>query len=792
MHDLELERDAVALFERALEIDENGSDEWIAARAADRPELLSRVTAMMQAHRRAMMRTGAATDALEEEAPPERIGAYRITALIGRGGMGSVYRGERMTGDFEHVVAIKIIKPGLLSETLVERFRRERQLLAGLSHPNIAHLHDGGETESGSPYFVMEHVDGLPLLQWVEERRPSRAERLRLFRDICGAVAFAHRSLIVHRDLTPSNVLITHEGVVKLIDFGIAKPADDEPDLSERPSVGSLSLTPGYAAPERMTSSGVTTATDIYSLGKVLAKLVLPEPGDRELKAIIARATANDPIDRYPTADALSMDLSAWESGFPVAAAAGGRRYAARKFIGRHRFGLATAAAALLLLLAGFGITLDAYSRAEAARRAESARFEELRSLARYMLFELNGRLERVAGNTEARVTLANRAQHYLSALASSPGADEDLKLEAAQGLVALARAQGVPAQPNLGDTERARANLQKAISMLRRLQLPPTVKAADLAQALVSLAMIQAHADSNIKGADTLLAEARSLLAAVPAGGRLESWHLARRQLRHGQLEMTTLGQRPDEMLRIADLVEAEIDQWPARMRRSREADFDRAFALYHRGLHGYFTDKLDPAIPMLRRAERMYLALDRALPNDPAVLYAMLWNAYVGYGTASGVPGRKADAAHFLDLAIRTSERLLQIEANDHSLKSFAGNLRQIEAQALSEKGDHRGAAALQAEVISLYQGALGPGRRAAPLNRLANAQVAMGDIARAAGDRTLACSSYRAARADIAELKQRDELFGFVESHRSGLDANIARCARGAPLSEMMIFN
>jgi serine/threonine-protein kinase len=197
-----------------------------------------------------------------------------------------------------------------------------------------------------------------------------------------------------------------------------------------------------------MTSSAVTTASDIYSLGKLLEKLLPPEPGDRELKAILARATANDPLDRYPSADALGADIAAWHDGFPVAAMGGGRRYAAAKFVGRHRLGVAAASLALLLIVGALALTFGAYRSAEAARRAEAARFQDLRSLARYMLFDLNGRLARVAGNTAARAALANRAQTYLSALAASSGASAELQHEAAQGLIALAHVQGVPASP--------------------------------------------------------------------------------------------------------------------------------------------------------------------------------------------------------------------------------------------------------------------------------------------------------------------------------------------------------
>jgi serine/threonine protein kinase len=261
--DIDLERAAIALFEQLLELPDDQRATRLEEEATLRPELASRVIAMIDADRRARLNTGAAIEEADDEPLPERIGAYRITELIGRGGMGSVYRGEREAGDFAHVVAIKVIKPGLLSESLVDRFLRERQVLASLTHPNIAQLYDGGETGAGSPFFVMEYVDGLPLLQWAEEHEPSREDRVRLFGDICRAVAFAHGSLVVHRDLTPSNVLVTREGVAKLIDFGIAKPAEIDDAPREAPSIGSLSLTPGYAAPERMVSAAVTTAADI-------------------------------------------------------------------------------------------------------------------------------------------------------------------------------------------------------------------------------------------------------------------------------------------------------------------------------------------------------------------------------------------------------------------------------------------------------------------------------------------------------------------------------------------------
>ena len=225
MSDPKLEREVLALFERLLDVPASEQAEWIASQSANRPELRDRLTAMQRASQRDRLRTGGVTDELtEDDVLPDRIGAYRIIERIGRGGMGSVYRGVRVTGDFTHEVAIKVIKPGLLSEALVERFRRERQTHANLTHPNIAQLLDGGETGNGQPYIVMELVDGLPLLAWAENSGLAGAQRFDVFLEICSAVAFAHRNLVIHRDLTPSNVLVTPEGRIKLIDFGISKP----------------------------------------------------------------------------------------------------------------------------------------------------------------------------------------------------------------------------------------------------------------------------------------------------------------------------------------------------------------------------------------------------------------------------------------------------------------------------------------------------------------------------------------------------------------------------------------
>ncbi len=200
-----------------------------------------------------------------------RIGVYKIVEEIGHGGMGEVYRASRVDGQYDKQVAIKLVRVGLDSPFLVERFRHERQILASLDHPNIARLHDGGTTEDGVPYLVMELIEGIPIDQYCEQHNLGTTGRLQLFTQVCAAVQYAHQRLVIHRDIKPSNILVTEEGIPKLLDFGIAKiidPAGGAETTMVRP------MTPEYASPEQIRGEPITTATDVYSLGVVLYRLL--------------------------------------------------------------------------------------------------------------------------------------------------------------------------------------------------------------------------------------------------------------------------------------------------------------------------------------------------------------------------------------------------------------------------------------------------------------------------------------------------------------------------------------
>lgn len=288
-----------------------------------------------------------------------RLGAYRLLRELGAGGMGTVFLAERVDGGFTQRVAIKLLR-GFPTADGLRRLRRERQILAGLDHPHIAHLLDGGETADGQPWLALEYVDGLPLLDYAARNAPRLHDRLALFDAMLDAVAHAHRHLVIHRDLKPANVLVNASGEVKLLDFGIARLVDDDTANAAETSTRVFSL--GYASPEQRAGRAITTASDIYSLGVLLRELVgdpskIPSPLavlplDAELSGILAKATDEDPARRYASAGEFRDDLDRYRDGRPVRASRMTRAYRLRKFVGRHRLGVATTVAAALVLAA--------------------------------------------------------------------------------------------------------------------------------------------------------------------------------------------------------------------------------------------------------------------------------------------------------------------------------------------------------------------------------------------------------------------------------------------------------
>ena len=360
------------------------------------------------------------------------IGPYRVERLIGQGGMGAVYLASRDDGTFRHQVAVKVLREGLEHGETLRRLHAERQILAGLRHPNIARLYDGGNTERGVPYFVMEYVEGLPIDAFCRQKRLPVDERLRLFRKVCEAVRYAHQRLVVHRDLKPSNILVDRRGEPRLLDFGIAKVLDPEAWALDAEPTSTIHrrLTPSYASPEQIRGEPVSTAADVYSLGVLLYQLLtgrLPfdfdgrSPGEVErllaeteprrpstavvqgdedaenrrrlrkqlagdLDAIVLKALRSDAAARYGSAEQLAAEIERYQRGLPVHARQGTWRYRARKYVRRNRIAVGAATAVAVTVALALGAILRQSARL--AQERDQARRDRDQKAAVVSLFE--------------------------------------------------------------------------------------------------------------------------------------------------------------------------------------------------------------------------------------------------------------------------------------------------------------------------------------------------------------------------------------------------------------------
>ena len=791
MTDVTLEREALALFEVFLEAEPADPDAWLAARTTGRPELLTRLRTFIAAEQEVTMRTGGAVASMGSEAPaPKRLAGYNIIERIGSGGMGSVYLARRDRGDFDHLAAVKIIRPGLLSERLVDRFRRERQILAQLRHPNIAQLFDGGSTEDGSPYIIMEYVEGRPLLAWAEETAATRDQRIDMLLQACAAVSFAHANLIVHRDITPSNVMVTNGGVAKLIDFGIARPkgADDAPARTPEGSgsLHTLSLTPGYAAPERMTGAEPTTVADVYSLGKLTQKLLEANIGDRELVAILARATAAAPEERYASVDLFASDLKAWRDGYPVAAFKGGGGYAVGKFIGRHRVAAWATGIGAAVLAGAFAATAIAWAGAEAARAAEARRFEDVRALANYLLFDLNDKLRTVPGNTQARAELAAKAQGYLDSLARTPGASAALSLETAKGFVKLAEIQNSPLDRNLGLTTEAQKNLEQARTILTAIHDEHGETPGSLVlegHIAVIAGLIALYEDADAEKALELIKQGQAALGRVANAERDRDWRWIEVDLSRAETEYYSVNERPQEALdaalRHAQLVEA----WPEDERTSVRADSERAWAMYNHGLALSELDREPEGFEVLRASHDAFAAAEKKEPNNPDLLYMIGWSGAEAYAVAARID-RAAEMEYLLLSAQDAAERLVAIEDRDQSSIVLRFAVGETYSQHLGNLGRFDEAIAEQQKLVDI---------RVAEMDETSSgasagwSEMILGQIARQAGRRELACKSYESANTRFIRADGMGRLIEFQRSFMPGLKRFVDNCKNGVPLDD-----
>jgi tRNA A-37 threonylcarbamoyl transferase component Bud32/tetratricopeptide (TPR) repeat protein len=412
-----------------------------------------------------------------------RCGPYRLIRLLGQGGMGEVYLGERVDGEVEQRVAIKFLRSGAATNRFHDRFLKERQILATLNHPGIGRMIDAGHTPEGTPYLVMEFIDGVPIDVYAVNL--GLKEKLALFLRVCEAVSYAHGNLVVHRDLKPSNILVDASGNPKLLDFGIARILDDTLDQTQTQE---RLLTPEYASPEQIRGRRQNTATDVYSLGACLYKLLTgrsphaspdatrdevmlaacetdpPPPSatanvPEDLDFIVARALRKEPEERYRSVDAFAEDIRAFLQFRPVRARAGNAWYRTRRFA--RRYWIPVTAVTLVLMSLSAGLFIANRERAIAQRR-----FTQVRRLANKVL-ALDESLRTVPGSTKARQEVIAMSQEYLEGLSADARSDRDLALEVARAYFLLARAQGVPTAANLGQYAQAEVSLKRAEGLL-------------------------------------------------------------------------------------------------------------------------------------------------------------------------------------------------------------------------------------------------------------------------------------------------------------------------------------
>ena len=444
-----------------------------------------------------------------------RFGPYRIIKEIGRGGMGRVFLAERADEEYRQVVALKIAHDVRSAEGL-RSFRYERQILATLQHPNIARLMDGGTTEDGVPYLVMEHVQGVPIDEYCTANALSVRQRLELFSTICAAVDVAHRNLVVHRDLKPSNILVSG-GVPKLLDFGIAKLLESSGDAAApgQSHTGPAMLTPEYASPEQLKRGPITTATDVYALGVLLFHLLANASPYRvrsyaahelaaaicdqeplrpsavastrplrrqlagDLDTIVLKALRKNPAERYSSAGALGDDISRYLTGLPLAARNDGWLYRIAKFIARHRVGVIAAALVVVSLVGGLAAALWQAREAERQRQLAQRHFDDVRRLASSLIFEVQDSIENVPGALATRELLVKRALEYFDGLAAEEQDNVALQQELAQAYDKLGNVLGRSYASNVGDTAAALASYQKALVIREQLATSGAVTSA-------------------------------------------------------------------------------------------------------------------------------------------------------------------------------------------------------------------------------------------------------------------------------------------------------------------------
>ncbi|MEZ4422811.1 MAG: serine/threonine-protein kinase [Gemmatimonadota bacterium] len=766
------------LFLEALELPRDARAAFL-DRVCDDPSVRGEVDAMLAGEdgaaelrvleRLPRMQQGPAAGTLP---PGHRLGRYEIVERIGRGGMGEVYRAERIDEQYRQQVALKVLRGDLATPALEARFRAERQILARLQHPNVATLLDGGATMDGRPWLVMQFIDGLPVTTWADEHGLSVPRRLALFATICEAVQYAHTNLVVHRDLKPSNVVVDEDGRPWLLDFGIAKLLADPETEGAAQTRELLLATPEYAAPEQLRGGSITTSTDVYALGILLYELLVGAPPFRldepdvlefhrrvceepptrpsegvrassrriaseqatdigtlrstgaarlaqtlkgDLDQIVLTALRKEPGRRYPSAGALAEDIRRYLAGLPVWAQPDSRRYRWRTFVRRHRVGVA-AAAAFVVLLGGFAGAMAVQSARLAAERdrvrVALTRAEEVQEFL-VSLFDASDPFQE-QGRLSAADLLARGAARA-EALSDQPDVYADL-------LVTVGTAYR-----NLGQFAEAEPLLQRALAVRRDLHGDLH---EDVATVEGGLALLHTQ-QGDYETAEREYRDVRAHFQALFGSGHAQA-------LNASQSIGAIHASRGDHALAVPFFQEV-VDHYRGVDLESLDEDAVSAYgnALNNLGLTLVRLGELDRAEPYLRDA----VDLNRSVRGDTHPLVATNLNSLA---TLYFRQGRLEEAAALFQDVL---ERRRALYGSDHpDVGAPLNNL----AQVLSRLGRFEDAEAHAREALEIQRRLQAPGHPTLglALKNLARLLVQKGDAAAAEAPALEALAVFQAA--------------------------------------------
>jgi tetratricopeptide (TPR) repeat protein len=791
------------IFHQALERPENERSSWLDSICGGDAELRAEVASLLESDRaaaggfvgskveRAVVRLH---QEIESNAEGRRLGPYRLIRMLGRGGMGAVYLAERSDQQYESQVAIKLVRAGLDTDFILRRFRRERQILARLQHPNVARLLDGGTAEDGMPYFVMEYIQGYWITKYAAQHNLTVEERLRLFLPVCAAVEHAHLHFIVHRDLKPGNILIDQGGAPKLLDFGVSKllhAHGGDADVTQGPGM----MTPDYASPEQIVGDPVTVVSDVYSLGAVLYELLsrvrphridkctplaleraiclepTPAPSAvvqndpalaRRLKGdldnIILRAMQKQPERRYQSVDQLADDIRRHLDHQPVTARPDSFAYRAGKFVRRNRLAVALGGLVAASLVGG---TVAAVLEARVARE----RFNDVRKLATTFVFDVEQAARDLPGSVRLRQLITRTALEYLRDLSRRAGNDWALKRELATAYIRIGEVQGGVETSNLGDTAGALESFRNAQVLLDDVlkHTPADRRAAldrmTLAHRIANLYRQTGQRPLSIAASEDGLRRAHALLAATPLDPELTQYgsvfHLDLARMRQQSGDLQRAAEESTSAIRLLEQLSAA---------RPGELETLSNIASSHARLGDIQAElgRQEEALASFRAGVAVREEVTRRFPNNAhARQQLMLAYSHIGdimgnpaYDNFGDEPGARIAYAKMLEIARSLHETdPADVRAmGDHGIALLRVGI-------LSAAGDKR-------TVLEQAHGLLS---RAATRNpkdvttrrHKAWAEIELGDVLLAAGDRTAAVTHYRMA----------------VASSEAGLDVDAA---------------